>query len=206
VEVSEDAVLWTPVLTDLWVEDQFANLNLHKANPVTKRFDYLPFTQNALLLLAQWDTTGDAKWYVRLSVYDGGDNLQSTDTHLIQLDNTGPEASITITTGTGDCGKFPIGTVLTGSFVARDDYLGSYSLGVEPAVNDPGEGVPIPSSGLLNTAPAPGNAWSLDTMGMKSCGYVIRVVAVDRAIVNSQSVGKYAPDSVGFCLEEPEEG
>jgi len=41
---------------------------------------------------------------------------------------------------------------------------------------------------------------------MRSCGYVIRVVAVDRAIVNSQSVGKYAPDSVGFCLEEPEEG
>jgi hypothetical protein len=212
VEVSEDAVLWTPVLTDLWVEDQFANLNLHKANPVTKRFDYLPFTQNALLLLAQWDTTGDAKWYVRLSVYDGGGTLQGTDTHFIQLDNTGPEASITITTGTGDCGKFPIGTVLTGSFVARDNYLGSYSLGVEPAVNDPGEGVPSPSSGLVNTSPAPGDAWSLDTAqvpatgGMKSCGYVIRVVATDRAIVNSQSVGHTASDSAGFCLEEPEVG
>jgi hypothetical protein len=206
VEVSQDAVLWTPVLTDLWVEDQFANLNLHKANAVTKRFDYLPFTQNAMLLLAQWDTTGDAKWYVRLSVYDGGGNLQGTDTHLIQLDNTGPDASITITTGTGDCGKFPIGTVLSGSFVARDDYLGSYSLGVEPAVNDPGEGVPIPSSGLVNTAPAPGDTWSLDTTGMRSCGYVIRVVAVDRAIVDSQWVGHHTPDSAGFCLEEPEEG
>jgi len=206
VEVSQDAVLWTPVLTDLWVEDQFANLNLHKANPVTKRFNYLPFTQNAMLLLAQWDTTGDAKWYVRLSVYDGGGVLQGMDTHVIQLDNTWPEASITITTGTGDCGKFPIGTVLKGSFVARDDYLGSYSLGVEPAVNDPGEGVPIPSSGLVNTAPAPGDAWSLDTTGMISCGYVIRVVAVDRAIVNSQWVGHHTPDSAGFCLEEPEEG
>jgi len=41
---------------------------------------------------------------------------------------------------------------------------------------------------------------------MKSCGYVIRVVAVDRAIVNSQSVGHYTPDSAGFCLEAPEEG
>lgn len=206
VEVSQDALVWTPVLKELFVEDQFANLNPHNANPVTNRFDYLPFTQNAMLLLAQWDTTGDAKWYVRLSVYDGGGNLQGTDTHIIQLDNTGPEASITITTGTGDCGKFQIGTVLTGSFVARDDYLGSYSLGVEPAVNDPGEGVPIPSSGLVNTAPAPGDAWSLDTAGMISCGYVIRVVAVDRAIVNSQSVGHHTPDSAGFCLEEPEEG
>ncbi len=207
VEVSQDAVLWTPVLTDLWVEDQFANLNLHKANPVTKRFDYLPFTQNAMLLLAQWDTTGDAKWYVRLSVYDGGGILQGTDTHVIQLHNIGPNASITITTGTGDCGKFAIGTLLTGNFVARDEdgYLGSYSLGVEPAVNDPGEAIPVPSSGLVNTALAPGDPWSLDTTGMIACGYVIRVVAVDRAIINSQSVGHHAPDSAGFCLEESTE-
>ena len=96
--------------------------------------------------------------------------------------------------------------MLSGTFVARDDYLGSYSLGVEPAVNHPGVGVPSPSSGLVNTAPAPGDAWSLDTTGMKSCGYVIRVVAGDRAIVNSQSVGHHSPDSAGFCLEEPEQG
>jgi len=72
VEVSEDAALWTPVLTDLWVEhtaDQI--LHLYKANPVTERFDYLPFAQNTLSLLAQWDTTGNAKWHVRLSVYEG---------------------------------------------------------------------------------------------------------------------------------------
>lgn len=213
VEVSEDAVLWTPVLTDLLVLNKFTNLlTPHTANPITKRFDYLPFEQNTLSLLAQWDTTGDAKWYVRLSVYDGGGVLQGTDTHRIQLDNTGPEVSITITTGTGDCGKFPIGTVLTGNFVARDTYLGSYSLGIEPAVNDPGEGIPTPSSGLVNTASSPGDAWSLDTAqvpatgGMKSCGYVIRVVATDRAIVNSQSVGHSASHSAGFCLEEPEVG
>lgn len=206
MEVSQDAVLWTPVLTDLWVEEQLANLNLHKSNPVTKRFNCLPFTQNAMLLLAQWDTTGDAKWYVSLSVYDGGGIIQGMDTHVIQLDNTWPDVSITITTGTGDCGKFSIGTVLTVTFVARDDYLGSYSLYVEPAVNDPGEGMPSPNSGIVNTAVAPGDVWSLDTTGMRSCGYVIRVVAVDRAIVDSQSVGHHAPDSAGFCLEEPEEG
>lgn len=205
VEVSQDGLIWTPVLTDLVVTDQFGTTSVHKANPITKRFDYLPFTQNVNSLLAQWDTAGDAKWYVRLSVYDGGGILQGTDTHLIQLDNTAPEASITITTGTGDCGKFAIGTVLAGTFVARDDYLGSYSLGVEPAINPPGVGVPVPSSGLSNTAPAPGDAWSLNTAGMQACGYVIRVVAVDRAIVNSQSVGHHVPASAGFCLEETAE-
>ena len=196
----------TPVVTDLVLTRFDGTTFTHTANVATGRFAYLDFTQNVNSVLAQWDTTGDASWVVKLSTFDGGGNLVGTDTHLIQLDNTGPDASITITTGTGDCGKFPIGTVLTGTFVARDDYLGSYSLGVEPAVNDPGEGVPSPSSGLFNTVPAPGDAWILDTTGMTSCGYVIRVVASDRAIVNSQSVGHHASDSAGFCMEEPEEG
>ncbi len=206
VEVSQDQLIWTPVLTDLLVEDQNGIFSTHKANSITKRFDYLPFTQNAMLLLAQWDTAGDARWYVRLSTYDGGGILQGTDTHVIQLDNTGPEASIDITIGAGNCGKFQPGTVLSGNFIARDDYLGSYSLGVEPTVNDPGEAIPSPSSGLVNTLPAPGDAWTLDTTGMKPCGYVIRVVAVDRAIVDSQWIGHPNSDSAGFCLEEPIEG
>lgn len=120
-----------------------------------------------------------------------------------------PEASIDITIGAGNCGKFQPGTVLSGNFVARDDYLGSYSLGVEPAVNDPGEAIPNPSAGNVQTAPAPGgDAWTLDTTGMKPCGYVIRVAVSDRAIVDSQWMGHHASDSAGFCLEEPmkEEG
>lgn len=195
----------TAVVTDLWLTDQFGNLNLHQANPITGRFTYVPFLDNINGVLAQWDSGGDAKWTVRLSTFDLFGNLVGVDQRVIQLDNTGPQASIEITSGTGDCGKFPIGTPLAGNFVARDTYLGSYSLGVEPNVNPPGVGVPSPSSGLVNTAPAPGDAWSLDTTDMKSCGYVIRVVAVDRAIVDSQAVGQWASDSSGFCLEGPEE-
>ena len=96
--------------------------------------------------------------------------------------------------------------MLSGNFVARDDYLSSYSIGVEPAVNDPGEAIvtasPNGNPGTVNTALAPGDTWTLDTTGMRSCGYIVRVVAVDRAIVNSQSVGHHSPDSSGFCLEE----
>jgi hypothetical protein len=147
--------VWTPVLTDLVVTDQFGNTSVHKANPVTKRFTYLNFTENVNALLAEWDSSGDALWYVRLSVFDGGGTPQGTDTHLIQLDNTVPEASITITTGPGNRGKFPIGTVLSGTFVARDLNLGSFALGVAPGVNRPGVGVPSPSSGLGNTARHP---------------------------------------------------
>lgn len=206
VEVSQDQVVWQPVLTDLIVTDQNGFTSTHKANPVTNRFDYLPFTQNVNSVLAQWNSTGDAKWHVRLRVFDGGGVQQGApDTHAIQLDNAPPDVAISITTGTGDCGKFPIGSVLDGTFVARDDYLARYTIAVEPAVNTPPVGVPSPSSGITNTGPLPaGDPWSLDTTDMQSCGYVIRVVAVDRAIINSQSVGHHRSDSVGFCLIEPE--
>jgi hypothetical protein len=202
VEVSPDATVWTPLLTSLFVTDQFGNTAEHKPNNITKRFDYLPFTSNINGLLAHWDSAGDALWFVRLSVYDGGGTPQGQETHRIQLDNTWPEADITITSGTGNCGKFPIGDTITGTFIARDNYLGSYSLSVEPVVNPPGVGVPTPSSGSVSTAPPPGDPWSLNTTGMQPCGYVVRVVAVDRAIVNSQSVGHWSPDSVGFCMED----
>lgn len=201
VEVSPDNVVFTPVLTDLVVIDQNGNTGPNKANPVTKRFDYLPFTSNVNGLLAEWGSSGDAKWYVRLSVYDPGGTFQGSDTHVIQLDNTAPEASIDITTGLGNCGKFHPGDPLGGNFVARDDYLGHYSVGVEPNINVAPIGVPIPSSGNVNTAAAPGDPWTLDMTDMQPCGYVIRVVVVDRAIVDSQSVGQLSSDSAGFCLE-----
>lgn len=203
VEVSLDQVLWTPVLTNLEVTDEYGNVSVYSANPITKRFDYLPFQKNINGLLAQWDTSGDSRWWVRLSVYDAANNLVGTDVHRIQLDNTAPTVAIDITTGTGDCGKFTEGTQLAGNFVAQDAYLGSYGLSVLPSINAPNTGIPVPHTGLNNTALSPGDPWTLNTTGMKSCGYVIAVGAWDRAILDSQHVGHYNEASVGFCLEEP---
>jgi len=202
VEVSQDGINWTPVLNDIVTTDGDGNTTTRSPDPVTHRFSYLDFEFNVENLLAQWDSVGDARWLVRLSVFSPGNVLQGMNTHAIQLDNTWPEASIVITTGVGNCGKFPIGTNLTGTFVARDLYFGGYSLGVEPAVNDPGEAIVLPSQGNVQTSPAPGNGWSLNTAGMIPCGYVVRVAVRDRAIVDSASVGHHRSDSAGLCLEE----
>lgn len=195
----------TAVVTDLILTRQDGSTFVHTANPATLRFNYVDFSQNINSVLAQWDTTGDAKWEVKLSTFDAAGAFVGQDTHLIQLDNTWPEAAIEITRGTGDCGKFLIGTKLSGNFVARDEYLHSYSLSVEPAVNTPPIGVPDPDGGIVNTPIAPGDTWELETKNMRSCGYVIRVVASDRAIVNSEAGGHSSADSSGFCLEMPEE-
>lgn len=194
-----------PVLTELTLTRADGSTHKHNANPVTQRFAYLPFDQNINSLLAHWDSSGDARWIVTLTAYDGAGNLVSTDSQLIQLDNTAPDASIDITTGTGNCGKFASGSTIGGTFVARDAHLGSWSIGIKPpGINDPGEGITTPSAGTTNTAIS-GDAWTLDTTGMRGCGYIAEVVAVDRTIVASQSQGWSRSASVGFCLEDPSE-
>jgi hypothetical protein len=200
----------TAVVNDLVLARQDGTTHVHKADPVTLRFNYLDIKNNVNSLLAKWYTAGDGLWAVKLTTFNGVASnalapIESVDIHLIQLDNTGPEASINIKTGTGNCGRFSIGTTLSGNFVARDNYLGSYNISIEPALNMPPVGVPNPGSGLVNTAMAPGNIWELKTDGMKPCGYVIRVVVVDRAIVNSQSVGHWNSNSAGFCLTKQKE-
>lgn len=192
-----------PVLTELTLTRSDGSTFLHNAHPVTQRFAYLPFTDNVNGLLAHWDSTGDARWIVTLTAYDLAGNAVSTDSQRIQLDNTGPEAAIDITSGTGNCGKFASGSVITGRFVARDLHLLGWSIGIKPpGINDPGEGITSPANGNTNTAAA-GDAWELDTAGMRGCGYVAELVVVDRSIVASQSQGWRRAASVGFCLEEP---
>jgi hypothetical protein len=192
-----------PVLTELTLTRSDGTTYKHNANTVTQRFAYVSFTDNVNSLLAHWDSSGDVRWIVTLSAYDPGGTKISEDSQLIQLDNTAPTVDIDITSGTGNCGKFPSGATITGTFVARDLHLLEWSIGVKPpGINDPGEGITTPSAGTTNTAIA-GDPWSLDTTGMRGCGYVAEIVARDRTIVASQAQGWTAVWSVGFCLEEP---
>jgi hypothetical protein len=199
---------WTPVVTDLMLTDGNGNTSPHTADPTTGRFDYVPYSQNVISLLALWDSAGNELSEVRLTTFNApasavGALAVGVDTHLLRLDNTNPEASVEITSGVGDCGKFPVGVKIKGKFVARDANFRSYSLTIEPVLIPPGAVSPTPSSGTVQTAVAPGDDWELNTKGMQPCGYIVRVHARDLAIVNSQVRGLRRTDSVGFCLEEP---
>jgi hypothetical protein len=204
VEVQpESGGIVAPVLTELTLTRSDGTTYKHNANALTQRFAYVPFTDNVNGLMGHWDSTGDARWIVTLTAYDPGGTAISVDSQLIQLDNTLPEADIAITSGTGNCGKFASGSTITGTFVARDLHLLGWSIGIKPpGINDPGEGITAPPSGSSNTTVG-GDAWSLDTTGMKGCGYIAEVVVTDRTIVASQSKGWQRAWSVGFCLEEP---
>ncbi|MBI5812254.1 MAG: hypothetical protein HZB27_06605 [Meiothermus silvanus] len=161
-------------------------------------FLYAPDIDNRL---AWWDTAGDELWEVRLQRATAPNDASIVDeeTHRVQLDNTWPEADINIDSG-GNCKDFAQGVTLTGHFVARDKYFGSYSLGTLPFAAPAGQ--PVPSGGTSQTAVAPGDPWSLNTTGMQPCGYVMIVNVWDRAIVNSASMGHQSSQAVGFCLRE----
>ena len=163
-------------------------------------YTYQDPTQNIDSLLGEWDTGGDDLWQITLQIADMADNpifgsLQ--DTHVIQLDNTAPQANVHLDNNL-DCSRFTVGATLQGHYVAYDANFGSFSLGSEPY-----SGPVNPSGGSLPTAPLPssGNGWSLDTTGMTPCGYVVQLVVADRSIVNSSPGNhNWGSGSVGFCL------
>jgi len=189
-----------PLLETLTLTRADGTTHTHAPNAATQRYDYVPFADNVIGLLARWHSVGDERWIVTLSTYDPGGTLVGQQSHRLQLDNTLPTADIDITSGTGNCGKFPAGSTISGTFTATDLHLASWSIGIKPpGINDPGEAITSPSSGTVNVA---GGAWSLDTTGMIGCGYIAEIHVVDRTIVHSQSQGWHRLASVGFCLEE----
>ncbi len=173
-------------------------------------YAYLGPAQNPELILARWPTSGDDKWRITLQLYDLAETpIGPPVSHVIQLKNSGvKDCRIHIDQASGgDCHTFHVGNVIDGHFVAVDPYLSGYSLHTEPF---PAPAPQLtPTSGAVSTplagpdpAPPPGGLdWHLDTKDMTACGYITRLEASDRAIIDSAWVGHSAAAPVGWCLE-----
>lgn len=187
------AGVWTTLVKPIWVQPVFGSGFWHSP-AADGYFNYLGYMNNFAGILAYFDSSDDTKYEIRLNI----DGVPGSASQVVQLDNTPPDASIEITSGTGSCGMFTPGVTISGRFVARDTYFRNYSLTVK---GHPSANSPTPSSGNVQT-PVAGSGWTLDTTGMAECGYIIEVVARDRAILNSQSSHHQRPASVGFCLRK----
>ncbi|MFL6192974.1 MAG: hypothetical protein ACJ75H_02290 [Thermoanaerobaculia bacterium] len=195
-------------------------------------YDYLedykgPWTRNLVQdQLASWSTgpAMEGLWKIRITakdtatspptVYNGFQEVR------VRIDNTVPTAAVAITGATFNgnpipppfgCGKFPVGTILTGTYEVHDpgtsspnQHFGGFSLDVIP--DGPANGAVVnPASRSFPIVPTNGEgplAWTLDTAGMEPCGFVIRLVACDRTIYNSGFVGLCQAEDIGFCLEK----
>jgi hypothetical protein len=156
-------------------------------------FDYLPHSQNFAAVLGYYRSDGNDKVTVQLEIE--GDGV--VDSQVVQLDNVYPDVAVSITHPVGDCGLIHPGVQLEGLVEAKDLHMGSWSVVIDggPA----GFGPVAVASGNANTAPG-GTVWTFDTTGMVQCGYVVRVNASDRAIVNSGNSQHQRSDDVGFCV------
>ena len=185
-------------------------------DPATGYVTYMDTNANLDQVLAHWVPPGDELWQIRVEMATLGEVVVgSTAWHTIQSDNTGPRrrpavapfepppvtCEIHIDSG-GDCKDFTQGVTIQGRFTARDTYFGHFSLSTLPSSMSPNAPTTAtPTTNETATFAANGDAWSLNTTGMKPCGYVVLLQVWDRAIVSSQPGSHNANFfDVGFCL------
>lgn len=192
-------------------------------------FEYIPqsgpvFKSVAGNLLAPFTASEEGLHQIYIQIREaGGLILANSGIEEFFVDNTRPLVDVEITSGIGNCGKFNVGEVISGTYSMSDLHSRSLTLSVTPSAEASGghlafisvvPAAPLPapapgpsaSNGLsyaaltLTTSGASGN-WELDTNGMDPCGYNIRIRGEDRTIVNSGTIGWEAWDIEGFCLE-----
>ena len=161
-------------------------------------------------MLARWQTSGlTGLWQIKIEAKDAMNTFYFGNVVTVCLDNQAsqfPPGSFKITSGGGNCADFVIGDVIEGTYKVTDEHFGSLKLDVQPALG----GVftsPVPLPRIYPTVPTIGEAgiWKLDTKEMPKCGYVVRLSATDRTIVNSGRIGFYNETFIGLCLREKKE-
>jgi hypothetical protein len=192
----------TPI-TDPYNTDNISVTTTRYPDPFTGLTPYLDPSQNIYGVLGAWQTRGvvvDGVYEIGLEMTDAASNpIGSTPWYKVRVDNTKPDADITLTGGT-PCNKATPGDTVTGTFKATDAHFGAYSLDTLPASLNPPAPSHIPVS---TTVPVPSGTWSLATDGTwAQCGYVVQLWVYDRAIVDSVpwSGHNVGYDDVGFCL------
>jgi hypothetical protein len=187
-----------------------------------------PLTRHLVLsILGRWQTTPamEGTWKMKITAKDPNTSpptvYHGVQEVLVRIDNTYPVPGLNITGATFngnpitavDCGKFPVGTIITGTYSAHDPgtvdpldpayaHFGGLSFDVFPSGPAHGASV-VPSSRSFPVVPTTGEdgTWTLNTAGMDPCGYVIHMTACDRTNMDSRGNPLCRAVDVGFCLE-----
>ena len=191
--------------------------------------DLTPPQQRFLVLdlLGRWETNASMEglWKMRITAKDPNtsppDVFAGFQSIKIRVDNTAPEVALAITKAEFNgapiaavaCGKFPVGTIIGGTFAVHDPGTVSAAPDFQHYNNTVFDvlatGPAVTTVPAVRTFPTIGTTglsgdWELDTHGMQACGYVLRMVGIDRTNVNSRGNHFRKPISIGFCLEDPE--
>jgi hypothetical protein len=154
-------------------------------------YPFLDVAKNTLNVLSRFTPGTDDKFLIEMEV----DTIPGVFSKTIQMDNTAPVIQLQID-DQGDCTHYAKGDTINGTFYVYDKNLYYWSFG-----STWGTGT-ADSYGTTNTPPLPGTSFSIVTLANAyPCGS-ISLYAVDKTIINSQSVGHYTPASYNICLKE----
>jgi len=149
-------------------------------------YNFLPSNQNLLNVLARFNPGTEDKLKVEMEVSGVG-----TFSKIIQMDNTYPSIQLQVDYS-ADCTHYAKGDTITGHYYVNDKYIHSWGFWSTWGGN---------ASGTSNTPALPDTAFSIPTaVGSYPCG-AVSLWAIDKTIVNSQSVGHYVSTSYNICLK-----
>jgi hypothetical protein len=150
-------------------------------------YDFLPSNENLLNVLAMFTPGTEDKFKVEMEVLGVGLHFSK----VIQMDNTKPVLQLAIDDG-GDCTHYSKGDVITGHYYVYDKYIYYWNFGTTWGGA---------ASGTANTIGMPGTGFSVLTPpDAYPCGGV-SLYAIDKTIINSQSVGHESWAYYNICLK-----
>lgn len=181
IDDSFDVIGWSPV---------FPYVTETTQTPDPSHFyNYLPFYQNTLNVLARFTPGTNDKLLVEMEIF----SVAGVFFKRIQMDNIWPDIKLSVDDG-GDCTKYKKGQTITGHFYVNDLNISSWSFGSTWGGAQ---------AGNANTPPLPGTPFSIPTtITAYPCG-AISLHAVDKTIVDSQAVGHHSHASYNVCLQQP---
>ncbi len=150
-------------------------------------YPFLDPAKNTLNVLARFSPSTENKYRFDLEV----DTIAGIFSKTIQMDKTYPDVQLQVDDG-GDCTKYKKGDTITGHYYVYDEYINQWGFGTTWGGA---------ATGNSNTPPLPGTPFAVGTLpNAYPCG-AISLWAIDKAIINSQSVGHYKPISYNVCLQ-----
>ncbi|HEX5026195.1 MAG TPA: hypothetical protein VFV68_13025 [Agriterribacter sp.] len=176
--------------------------------------DYLanPFTNTVIVddIFGNFIPTKNGIHTISLEFWDTTDNVvYNSNTVAFNVDKIYPDVDIVITSGTGDCGDFAPGDLISGIYSITDLYCHSMSINMTPAAEAAGSIISIDGVVTSSLSFAGGTlagtgqsgTWQIQTPStIKPCGYNVWIHGYDRTIVNSSGFFHYSPLAKGFCI------
>ena len=181
---SSGNVMHTPVIPDA---DNYYLYQSYNANVTSKLALFSPGTNDLLK--------------ITIEHFDG-----SSDSHLIQMDNTFPVVELTIN-DQGNCTHFAKGDNIAGDFKVKDNYLLNFRL-----TTNVGEFTEVKLSGIAQSLPAPPTSFSrtvnvnngtfvIKSSKTQNCGS-IDLIAYQKTVWDSVSTGTYGYAGKIVCLKD----